>query len=652
MDDILKEIDNNIMKNMKNLSYVKYKKKIFQKMRSYRDIKTSPPKIFSASIINKKFKDNNKKLMLKSNSSIKCNTKNKYMNNTMSTFPKKMLFLKPRIDSYLKKSQKEDEKSSLSTLIKTNTSFFNTTNFNFNSDVKLSPINATNNSFNFTNNNINQTEPDIRHSLNISFNKHLTDFLNENKNYKNEDSCKKFIEALRIIRRAKYKNFEVKKQMNDIKDLNTEEINSLNKVIITTQKNKELFDIYNECLKHYLQELLNIKRKEKDKLEVLKSDIEDIKRSIVKKNISIKIFKDRIINLKEIKKFLLQVKYGQFIDQMPYEIQKEYGFYKERRKVKEKTMFQKISPKSIINSDTFKKKSYTLLLKKKKTQLYNIKRTSVSIKSEENYNKKIFDNAEQFMNCFNIKTEKIKKNISLYRKQQNSLNNFKFRNQEIILQNERYMQNFLPEESRLLKILDYQKKSNNILKDKLNNLKEINKSEQNSLKNIFSKLEKILLNIQSKIDINSFIHEKNFERFLSREKNEINNIDETIKLTKYILKIVEMLTEILINIKNNFKNNSKLKEFYRKVHIDIEQSNNVDRYKLQISLAIKKEKERHKRIHEKIYKTRIGALFKNGKKCFYEKIPEKILLKRKLTNKKERTYSNKYEEAEGLFSFG
>ena len=652
MDDILKEIDNNIMKNMKNLSYVKYKKKIFQKMRSYRDIKTSPPKIFSASIINKKFKDNNKKLMLKSNSSIKCNTKNKYMNNTMSTFPKKMLFLKPRIDSYLKKSQKEDEKSSLSTLIKTNTSFFNTTNFNFNSDVKLSPINATNNSFNFTNNNINQTEPDIRHSLNISFNKHLTDFLNENKNYKNEDSCKKFIEALRIIRRAKYKNFEVKKQMNDIKDLNTEEINSLNKVIITTQKNKELFDIYNECLKHYLQELLNIKRKEKDKLEVLKSDIEDIKRSIVKKNISIKIFKDRIINLKEIKKFLLQVKYGQFIDQMPYEIQKEYGFYKERRKVKEKTMFQKISPKSIINSDTFKKKSYTLLLKKKKTQLYNIKRTSVSIKSEENYNKKIFDNAEQFMNCFNIKTEKIKKNISLYRKQQNSLNNFKFRNQEIILQNERYMQNFLPEESRLIKILDYQKKSNNILKDKLNNLKEINKSEQNSLKNIFSKLEKILLNIQSKIDINSFIHEKNFERFLSREKNEINNIDETIKLTKYILKIVEMLTEILINIKNNFKNNSKLKEFYRKVHIDIEQSNNVDRYKLQISLAIKKEKARHKRIHEKIYKTRIGALFKNGKKCFYEKIPEKILLKRKLTNKKERTYSNKYEEAEGLFSFG
>ena len=207
--------------------------------------------------------------MLKSNSSIKCNTKNKYMNNTMSIFPKKMLILKPRIDSYLKKSQKEDEKSSLSTLIKTNTSFFNTTNFNFNSDVKLFPINATNNSFNFSNNNINQTEPDIRHSLNISFNKHLTDFLNENKNYKNEDSCKKFIEALRIIRRAKYKNFEVKKQMNDIKDLNTEEINNLNKVIITTQKNKELFDIYNECLKHYLQELLNIKRREKIKNIIL-----------------------------------------------------------------------------------------------------------------------------------------------------------------------------------------------------------------------------------------------------------------------------------------------------------------------------------------------------------------------------------------------
>ena len=165
------------------------------------------------------------------------------------------------------------------------------------------------------------------------------------------------------------------------------------------------------------------------------------------------------------------------------------------------------------------------------------------------------------------------------------------------------------------------------------------------------KLQKILLNTESQLDIKKFINEKNLGLFLLTQSGIFDSPDETLKITKYILKLIEMITEELIINRNNFKNNKKLKEFYRKVHVEIERNNSSNRYKLQVSLAVKKKEEKKTNVLNKILKMRLNSMFKNRKRTVEEQIPEKILLKRKLTSKKIKKYQNKYEEEKDLFTF-
>ena len=62
MDELLLEIDNNICENMKSISFVKEKRKIFNKMRAKSTISNVKKKIYSASyIINSK--PNQKKIL-------------------------------------------------------------------------------------------------------------------------------------------------------------------------------------------------------------------------------------------------------------------------------------------------------------------------------------------------------------------------------------------------------------------------------------------------------------------------------------------------------------------------------------------------------------------------------------------------------------
>ena len=57
---------------------------------------------------------------------------------------------------------------------------------------------------------------------------------------------------------------------------------------------------------------------------------------------SIKTIKEKLYNMKELKKFLLQVKFGKSLEKLPKEIKEEYDFVtpeqkeKERRKKKKK----------------------------------------------------------------------------------------------------------------------------------------------------------------------------------------------------------------------------------------------------------------------------------------------------------------------------
>ena len=652
MNGVITEIDNNIFQSMKNLSFAKYHKKIFDKMRN-RNVTFK--KIFSASNINPNLKDIEKKLRLKSKSSLRGNilsSEKKKMSDTASLFSKKLI-MKNMVRSYYNKGMRKDDTSatSLSTLIKTNTSFFNTSNFNFNIDRKKLSMNM----YNITNPNINSNKDKIDSTQNyfftISFDKYMNDYLKEIKNYNKDFSCYKFLEEVRMMRKAKIINYEISKEISDLKDIEDEEINDLKRLEFKTKILQNYFLIYTKCLDDYLEELSYIKIKEKDHLQELKSENDNLKRIIYKKYISIMNLKEKIVNLKELKNFLLQVKFGKSLDQIPYEIKKEYGFYSEEQKVKEKHRQKerrgsKYIARNIISSDTFKRKLSTIISKKK-----SIKKSSVTAKNIHLNNKPIFDNPEQFMSCLNLKTQIIKDNLSRYRKIKTSVDKIKNDYEEILSENERYIKICIPEEERLLKNSIYQKKRNVILNQKLKYIIETNRTRQNSLKNIAMKLKKILLNIQSKLDIKQFIDEKNLEPFLFSQGDIFDNIDEISKITKYILKIIEMITEILINNRNIFKNNKKLKEFYRQVQIEIERNNNINRYKLQVKLAMKKKEEKNRNVFHKIVKMRLNTVFKNRKKCYEEKIPEKILLKRKLTSIKFKKYLNEYEEEKDFFTF-
>ena len=95
-------------------------------------------------------------------------------------------------------------------------------------------------------------------------------------------------------------------------------------------------------------------------------------------------------------------------------------------------------------------------------------------------------------------------------------------------------------------------------------------------------------------------------------------------------------------------NNSEVRNFRG---IEIERNNTYNRYKLKVSLALKKKEEKNKNVLHKIIKVRLGSVFQNRKRCYEERIPEKILLKRKLSSKREKEYLNKYEEEKDLFTY-
>ena len=647
MDEYLTEINQKIIQNVKSLSYVKYRKKIFNSVRSLKESRFNlNQKFFSASFKNIKMKDKKNKLILKS---VKQNIKSPFLerNHLTSFIYSKKLNEKKNIHSFYNR-QRDDISTSRSSLIKTNTSFLNSTNINFNSGKKHLIVNRAinSNNNNISENNYNQT---FSLNLNISFDRNISEFLEETKVYQHEESFFKFNESIRLMRKAKYKNYLITKQLKDLKDIKMEEVNSFKELEFKYKARQKIFIIYNNCLRHYLQELINIRRRELDYLSELKAKEESIIKVIEKKIIAINLIKEKIVNLKELKKFFLQVKYRKSLDKIPNEIKKEYGFIQEENKEKEvrKSQIKSLS-KTLFNSDNLKKKLFSVFHSKRKK---SFKKSSIVRKSVQNINKDIFDNPEEFQTYFDEKNKKINENLSLYWEKVLATNELKYERNKILKDYETYMKVYLPEENKLLKLAKYGKKLNIILTDKLENLIQTNKTETNSLINITTKLKKIILNIQSKIDITKYIKEKNLKLFLESQNEIFKDVDETLKTAKYIMKLIELISEVLIRNKNYFKNNEKLKEYYRKVNFEIERSNNYDKYKMQLSFASEKSEEKIKNVIKRLTKVRIGSVFNNKRTCFEEIIPNKILIKRRLANKKVKKSLNKYEEEKDLFSY-
>ena len=279
MDEYLTEINQKIIQNVKSISYVKYRKKVFNRIHS---VKESPDnlkhKFFSVSFKNLKVKDKKNKLILKT---VKHNIITPLIerNNHTTLIYSNRFKTKKSIHGFFNK-QRDDISTTRSSLIKTN----NSTNFNFNSSKRQLILKRDTNSTNNNNKSEKKYNKTFSLDFNINFDKNINDFLKETRVYQHEDSFFKFNESIRLMRKAKYKNYLVSKHLKDLESIKIEEINSFKELELKYEVGQKMFIIYNDSLKHYLQELINIRRKELDYLSELQAEKESVIKVIEKKN--------------------------------------------------------------------------------------------------------------------------------------------------------------------------------------------------------------------------------------------------------------------------------------------------------------------------------------------------------------------------------
>ena len=636
MDELLSEIDNNICLNMKTLSFVRHKKMKIKKLRAQSTILNLKKKFYSASYL-KESKINNGKLISKSNSFIDyqlSSRETKYMGFNLPSFSKKKY-------SPISSQIQREESTFLSTLMKPNTNIsFNFCNNTDNKNIDLNNTNINNISF-F--NNINDTKNN-EFSFNLSFDRNTMKYLNHNNLYSfyggKNFSSKKFLENSRIIRKAKIIKEHCQKKAKSIKEMVDEEINKINKIEFIHKKNKKLFFLFFKTLNSCLNKYSDIKDQENEKLSNLKALKKNIIYQIEKIKDSILTQKDKLNALKEMKKFLFEVKFKNFVTNISLEDRKKFGFYEEKFK-KAKTIAKK-RLSFLEKMDLIRRKNF---IPKKTLRIKSNFNSSFSSKNLENM--PIFDEPEEFMYSFNYVEEKLNEDIMKCKTSRESLIENKMNFENIKQDFQKELNNFSQKEKRLLNNLFYQKKRNNILKQKLYSFNESEINEKNTLIKIVLKLKEILLKIDSQIKINNKFDLSKWNSIISNNNN-YYDINEATNKSFYIIKILEKIVEDLIDNINKLKSNIYLNEAFNKIKRDIDKINNIKRYKLQISLSKKKLEEKQNKLIEKNKKFRFGSFLKYKIFSYEDKIRKQPLFKKKKLTKKK---TNKYEESMKWFSF-
>ena len=655
MDELLSEIDNNICQNMKSLSFVRQKKKYFNKMRAKSNISILKKKNFSASyIINSKQTPTKIGLKLKLNSSI--GSKNtlqgqKYISNILPYFSKKNISpLSSKIHISKINPSGEELSTSLTTLIKPSTalylnnsnSCYNTSsNFYYNSDINnidtnANYINSLNNLYNINNKSTNN------YSFLFSFDDKIKNYLQVNNYlYNKKEYPSNFMEKTRIARKSKIIKDFCQKKVVALNEIKNEELNRVDKNIFAQKKNQKLFFCYFKTLNSYLNKLSDIKEKENEELSILKVKKRKILHEIENINDNIKIIKDKLSTLKDLKKFLFEVKFESFIASIPIDMKIKYGFIKEKAKKTKTIHSRRLS--FLERMSNIRKKN----IPTKNSKKNNIINSNMQIEDLKNI--PIFDYPEEFINSINHLNEKLNENMIYYKTSRETVNNYKSNFDIINKDFNKYYNIYLLEEKKLLDNLNYQKRRNNIFNLKLDLLNKYAINEENTLKKIVIKLKDIILKINSKIKIKNKFNKFNLNLVFSN-KNNFEDIKEAISNSYYILKLLEQIIEELISDKNKFKNDINLKEEYRKVFNEIEKANNIKKFKLQISLAKQKLEERNNKIFEKNKIIRLGPFFKNKFLLYEDKINKKPLTKKNLSYKKINL-NNIYDESKEWLSF-
>ena len=630
MDVLSPKIGHIIYKNNKILSYTRDKTQIFNKMKNRSIILNLRKQFGHSSIMNYSMYNTNRSkesinwfnnIILPSQSKTK---------GSHSKLIKKYSSINNKIN-ISKINQRDELSTSLSSLLKTNTYNYSPHKKNkskSNQFIKPYLNNINNDSLN--NNNY--------YFFRYSFNKDLDNILNIN----NSNESSYIVEKTRIIRKYKIINQHCLNKAKILQQANEDTLNKYDKFIINKKNQEKLFYIYIRTLKYYLNKLLDIKEEENQKLSKLKVKKYQLFHQIESIKNSIKIKKEILNSLKEKKQFLLEVKYGKSLSHLSQKLKMKYGFSVEKGEKNTK------SPKKTKSFSIYKTISVLLNKKKEKKKKLDLnKRQSI----QETNNEPIFIHPEEFMSSIDIIEDKINDKMIFYKTSRESVEKYKNNYKNITIECANNLKKYVPEEKRLLDLLNFEKNKNNIMNSKLNAFKKIIKNEKNTFIKIVSTLKFIILGINSKIIIKKKLDMTLWNLITTSQKIEIEDTNVAISISCYILKLLEIIVEDLIYENNKYKNNQLLKDDYRRILKEVGKQNNISRSKYKIFLEKQKREEKSRSTLIKLKKVRIGSLLK--KHINYEDsiIKKNILKKTLYKNKKKELLNKKREGQERWFSF-
>ena len=514
----------------------------------------------------------------------------------------------------------------------------------------ISPYSAKVN-FNF---NPNYNKQTLNNLLKTSFSK-----------YRREDIIS-FMEKTRIIRREKYIKLKLKNKMQYEREMSKEKINIINTNKKEYFNNLSLLNKFDKTFNDYLKKLELQKTKENQVNALLCKRKLDLEISIQKIQKEINKLKIKVKRYQSFKEFLLLVKYGSDALKNNREKSKE----KENEKIKEKEkekIKEKIKEKEMIisiteNSDNNEKRkdlsvkaiknrprksvcidmenliknkksnfSYFNINMRKKSSRYIIKeKTSIkninkligkkssSTLIRDLNNSPIFQNEDEFENIF-IRVENILISDLDYLTSQKKIVNQLKSNLEKAKNELCDNNNFILIESKEKK-LEYEKKENEKLKNKLDLIIQNNSIKKNLKNNLEKKIGKIMFNI--------FENMKELSYILKMDNKESFNKKLLSKIL-YMIKMIELASSYLIDSINKYKDDPKLQDIFK--IIEKEKNKKLHFLKMeQLRKNLENKKANIMKRSAKIYfLSRIKNDTKNSKRSNKKLIKKKVIKRNK-----------------------
>ena len=494
--------------------------------------------------------------------------------------------------------------------------------------------------------------------------------------YRREDIIS-FMEKTRMIRKEKYIKLRLKNKMQYEREMNKERINIINTNKQEYFNNLSLLNKFDKTFNDYIKKLELEKIKETQvNAQLCKRKVE-LEISIQKMQKEINKLKIKIKRYQNFKEFLLLVKYGSDAlkdnKEKSKEKEKEKSKEKEKEKEKEKSK-EKLKEKEMIlslteNSDINEKRKdlsvkpnknrhrksvcidmenfiknkktnfpyFSVNMRKKSSRSTKKERTSItkvntiigkkssSTLIQELNNSPIFKNEDEFESIF-IRIENIIINDLDYLTSQKKIINQLKSNLEKA-QNESKNNNYILIESKERK-LEYEKKENEKLNNKLELIIQNNSMKKSLKNNLEKKIGKMLSNIFEKIGDKKKFDMKELAYILKMDNKEFFNKKLYSKIL-YMIKMIELAASYLIDSINKYKDNPKLQDIFRV----IEREKNKELHFLKMEQLRKNLEDKKanimKRSNKIYFLSKIKYDAKNSKKNNKKLIKKKVIKRNK-----------------------